>query len=256
MNRTGLLSSLTAATALSLASSSACFSIPTAKEAGVSYATIPTPWPDDVDCLNGDNPGVAKEVLMGSTRTVVVAGGDHAISDDAWRTYSPSFGNQKNSDRHLLFGPSCFARSPRAGADCVGDDCRTIVELDGYTWVALSQIDAVDCIPAGGGCDPGKVQPGQLAFVVTEKCHELHFSGDAIFLNGPDGERAIMHATSDGNPTTDVDLPDGWTLTREALDGDLVVRPFGGGDDCFYNIIRDEKAQSYHQIAYAGARYP
>ena len=235
---------------------SGCFSIPTAAEAGVSYATEVSAWPADVECLNPSGVRVAKEVLKGDIRTVVIAGGARAISDEAWARYTPSFGNIKNSDRHLLFGASCFARSPGTPADCRGDACRTIVELDGHTWVALSKIDAFDCLPADGGCSLSKIDPHHLAFIVTEKCHELRFSGEAVFLRGPDGEAAVMHATPDGHPTLAVRLPDGWTLTREALSGELVVHPFGGDGRCFYNIIRDELQQSYHQISYAKPFYP
>ena len=70
------------------------------------------------------------------------------------------------------------------------------------------------------------------------------------------GEAAIMHATANGTPTTDVPLPDGWTLTEETLPEPLVVRPFGGGDACYFNILRDAKVQSYHQFRYAGPSYP
>lgn len=222
----------------------------------MSYATEVSAWPADVECLNRPDIKVAKEVLKGNIRTVVIAGGDRPISDDDWADYTPSFGNLKNSDRHLLFGASCFSRSPGTPSDCRGDDCRTVVELDGHTWIGLSKIDAFDCLPADGGCSTSKVEPGHLAFVVTEKCHELRFSDDAIFLRGPDGEVAVMHATADGHPTVTATLPAGWTLTREELDDDLVLHPFGGGDRCFYNIIRDEFQQSYHQIAYAKATYP
>jgi hypothetical protein len=65
-----------------------------------------------------------------------------------------------------------------------------------------------------------------------------------------------MHATNDGMPTTDVVLPTGWTLTTQTLASPLTVHPFGGGDRCFYNVIRDSKLQSYHQLSYAGATYP
>ena len=84
----------------------------------------------------------------------------------------------------------------------------------------------------------------------------MHFTGDVIFLSGPHGEKAIMHATADGVPHTDVALPAGWSLSRETLTTEFVLRPFGGGDACFYNIIRDARAQSYHQFQFAGPHYP
>lgn len=250
------IAALSLAAVVVSAAASGCFSIPTAAEAGVSYATEVSAWPAAVECLNRPGLRVAKEVLKGDIRTVVIAGGERPISDEEWGGYTPSFGNIKNSDRHLLFSASCFARSPGLPIDCRGDACRTIVELDGHTWVALSQIDAYDCVPADGGCSMSNVEPHHLAFIVTEKCHELRFTGEAVFLRGPDGEVAVMHATPDGNPRLTARLPDGWTVAREALSSELVVHPFGGGDRCFYNIIRDELQQSYHQIVYARPTYP
>jgi hypothetical protein len=235
----------------------ACAGLPTAREANVSFSTVESQWPASTVCLNSATPtGIAKEVLIGSTRTVVIAGGPSPISDEAWASFSPGLGNQKNSDRHLLFARSCYARSPSRSASCVGDDCREIVTLGGYSWVALSKIDAADCLPSSSACSGTTPRPGGLLVVVTQKCHELIFEGTAFMLRGPNGERAVMHATPDGRPTTDVTLPAGWTLTMETLASPLVVRPFGGGDRCFYNIIRDHRQQSYHQLSFAGATYP
>jgi hypothetical protein len=234
-----------------------CVSIPTSKEANLSYSTEVSAWPASPTCLNPPvMSGIAKEVLNGSRREVVIAGGSNPISDERWPSYTPSLGNQKNSDRHTLFKTSCFSRSPGKPADCTGEACRDVIEMDGYTWVGLSKIDAADCVSSSSACDGTSAKPGGLVLVVTEKCHELVFEGEVIFLTGPDGQKAIMHATSDGVPTTDVLLPDRWTLRKETLAAPLVVHPFGGGDRCFYNVIRDAKLQSYHQISYSGATYP
>lgn len=179
--------------------------LPSAERAEVHYAAVPSPWPAGRACINQERGAiVAKEVLMGRTKTVVVAGGANPISDDAWETFSPGLFNQKNSDRHTLFTRSCFARSPEAPADCVAEACRRVVENGGRTWVQLSKIEAVDCTPTDGGCDPAHVRGGQLAIVVTRKCHELVFEGRVVLLRGPHGEEAVMHATANGVPTTDV----------------------------------------------------
>jgi hypothetical protein len=234
-----------------------CTSIPTAKDAMISYSTEVSAWPASPTCLNpAVMTGIAKEVLNGSRREVVIASGSNAISDEKWSTYTPSLGNQKNSDRYTIFKTSCFSRSPGKPADCAGEACREIIEMDGYTWVGLSKIDAADCVPSASACDGTSAKPGGLLFVVTEKCHEMVFEGEVVFLAGPNGEKAIMHATADGVPSTDVSLPSGWTLTKETLAAPLIVHPFGGGDRCFYNVIRDSKLQSYHQLKYAGATYP
>jgi hypothetical protein len=242
---------------LMLCMAAACTSLPDAKLAGIRYKTAPSPWPSDGACINPRRGAVvAKEVLVGRTRTVVIAGGPNPISDEAWASYAPDGFNQKNSDRHTLFTRSCFVRSPAAPPDCAGEACRRVVESDGYTWIELSKIEAVDCTPAAGGCDPAHVRPGQLAIVVTQKCHEMVFEGRAFLLQGPHGEEAVMHATADGKPTTEVALPPGWSLRETVLAEPLVIHPFGGATACFYNILRDAKSQSYHQIRYPGPSYP
>jgi len=234
-----------------------CPKLQTAEKAGVSYETVESPWPIHPICLNPQvRAGIAKEILDAKLMTVVIASGPREISDAEWSAYKPSFPNQKNSDRHLLFSASCFARSPGAPADCKGDDCRQMVDLDDYSWTALSKLDAVDCIPKNSSCNPGKVKAGEIAIVVSEKCHELTCEGEQVFLFGPSGEKAIMHATATGMPTMDVQLPRGWHLTKETLAHPLVIRPFGGGTKCYYNIIRDNLAQSYHQIHYGKPYYP
>jgi hypothetical protein len=234
-----------------------CAELPTAREADVSFPTVESSWPAGTVCLNSPTPsGIAKEVLVGSTRTVIIAGGAAPISNEAWASFSPGFGNQKNSDRHLLFSRSCYARSPSRPASCVADGCREIVDLGGHTWVELARIEAADCLPFASSCDGTTPRPGALLAVVIQKCHELIFEGTVLMLRGPGGERAVMHATADGRPTTEVTLPAGWTLTTEALASPLVVHPFGGGDDCSYTILRDHRQQSYHQIAFAAATYP
>jgi hypothetical protein len=237
---------------------SSCLKLPTSEEAQVHYSTQSSNWPLQEVCLNPPiQEGIAKEVLMAKKLTVVIAGGENPISDKKWESYKPSFPNIKNSDRHTLFTQSCFIRSPQAPADCVGESCKKIEHINHYSWIALSKIVAADCLPKSSkDCDPSKVKSGQLAFVVTEKCHRLVFNDRAIFLYGPNGEKAIMHATADGHPTTSVNLPNGWSLKEETLDKALVIFPFGGENKCFYNVIRDSLMQSYHQIKYGQDFYP
>ena len=115
----------------------------------------------------------------------------------------------------------------------------------------------MDCLPSGDACNPEKLKSGELAFIVTRKCHRITFAGEQIFLIGPNGEEAVLHASAGSKaPTTDVGLPDGWSIERKTLDEPLTIHPFGGEGECFFNVIRDELAQSYHQIAYAGDTYP
>ena len=235
----------------------ACFPLRSSVDAGVSYRTVSVAWPQDTRCLNDENPETAKEIVIGDTLMVAVAGGDHPIPDSEWEDFSPGWGNRKNSTRSLQFDDSCFARSPHAAQGCVGEDCATVVAVKDYTWIELSQILAVDCRPDGGACNPQSLQPGELAMIVTRKCHRLTFVGQQIFLVGPQGEEAVLHASAgSAAPTTDVELPDGWSLERRTLDEPLTIHPFGGEGECYYNVIRDELEQSYHQIAYAGDTYP
>ena len=114
-------------------------------------------------------------------RSVLV---DHCVR------FSPGFFNQKNSLRNLQFDSSCLTRSPNRSADCSGEECASFVEIQSYTWLELSQIAAVDCIPAGSNCSPMSVQEKELVVVVIKKCHQLTFVGTQYFLSGPSGERA------------------------------------------------------------------
>ena len=211
----------------------ACFPLRSSVDAGVSYRTISVAWPQDTRCLNDENPETAKEIVIGDTLIVAVAGGDNPIPDSVWEDFSPGWGNRKNSTRNLQFDDSCFARSPWADEDCEGEDCASIVEVKDYTWIELSQILAVDCLPGGGACNPQSLQPGELAMIVTRKCHRLTFVGEQIFLVGPQGEEAVLHASAgSAAPTTDVELPDGWSLERRTLDEPLTIHPFGGEGAC------------------------
>jgi len=237
--------------------SAGCLPFETSCDASVSYATTSDPWGEDTGCVNDGDETVAHELLNTETFMVVAGGGDDPISDSEWDAFTPDSPWTKNVRRNLLFTDSCFAQSPWAPADCEGDQCIDVVEVQGHTWIELSQILSVDCIPSGRACNPNEVGGGGLAFIVTRKCHALTFEGDVYFLSGPDGERAVMHAFGDeGAASMDVRLPDGWSLSSETLEEPLVVYPFGGEGECYYNIIRDELQQSYHQIAYGGHAYP
>ena len=147
----------------------------------MSYKTVSVAWPEDTQCLNDKDPEIAKEIVIGDTLMVAVAGGDNRIPDSEWEDFRPGWGVRKNSTRNLQFADSCFARSPWADEDCEGEDCASIVEVKGYTWIELSQILAVDCLPSGDACNPEKLKSGELAFIVTRKCHRITFAGEQIF---------------------------------------------------------------------------
>ena len=36
----------------------------------------------------------------------------------------------------------------------------------------------------------------------------------------------------------------------------LIISPFGGGNECYYNIVGDNLGQGYHQYIFADKFYP
>ena len=194
--------------------------------------------------------------MLGKSFTVWVAAGPQPITDKAWTDFKPGFGNVKNSERHLLFEQSCFMRSPHTPANCKQEQCISFDTIGGWTWAKLAKIEAIDCMPKSRYCNPSFVPVAHLAAITIVKCHELQFSGSAYILFGPDGEQAIMHSTADGSPSIDVNLPEGWRLEKRTLTEPLIIKPFGTGNDCFYTILRDHKAQSYHLYQYSDTTWP
>ncbi|MEM7798305.1 MAG: hypothetical protein AAF633_03865 [Chloroflexota bacterium] len=80
---------------------------------------------------------------------------------------------------------------------------------------------------------------------------------DEIYdLVDPSGNRYVMHATAGDAPNLNPGLPNGWTLSRTVLEEPLEILPFGGGDHCFHNVLRDALGQGYHQYDFAKASYP
>ncbi len=236
---------------------SGCLPFQSSEDAGISFRTTPVPWPEDTECVEEGVRDTAYELLSQDSFIVVANSGTAPINADQWADFDPPAPWVKNSTRNLLFSDQCFSRSPDASPTCSGTDCEILVDISGYTWVELSQIVSIDCIPQGKACSPSGLKEGELAFIITSKCHKLTFEGDVTFLNGPDGERAIMHAYGEsGAPDTTVGLPEGWTLSAETLSQPLDVYPAGESGDCYFPIIRDAFEQSYHQFEYAGPSYP
>jgi len=75
-------------------------------------------------------------------------------------------------------------------------------------------------------------------------------------MTDPTGNRYVMHATESGTPSLDATLPDGWSLQLTELSDPLEVAPFGGGNHCFHNVMRDNLGQGYHQYVFAGETFP
>ena len=49
-----------------------------------------------------------------------------------------------------------------------------------------------------------------------------------------------MHAFENGQPDiTNLVLPTGWNVKKLNIDAPLIISPFGGGNDCYFNILGD-----------------
>ena len=222
-----------------------------ANEIGLRYSTEASPLPDT---LNWMDIGFAKELIHQKDRVVVISGGNKPVPLDQWDAFKVSYPYRKNIDRNLLFSKTAFYRSPNAQANCQGNDCITVREYRDHTWIELATPVCVDFI--GGKTDMLKPDPGHLVVKTIVKCQALQFSGTVFELTDTLGNAYLMHATETGEPTTNVVLPEGFTLTQKTLDAPIVIGPFGGEDHCYFNIVGDHLGQGYHQYRYAGANYP
>jgi hypothetical protein len=226
----------------------------------IRYATVQTAMPEDAKCAgaDGERPAIAKEILNLKTHEIFVAGGSRPMPDDVWTRYRFRLPFLKNSTRHLLFTESCFFRSPGVPVDCTGEDCFDIHEIAGYTWLKLTEVVGQTCFPDASGSYRDVVKPGYISINTIAKCHRMVFPGPTIYeLADGKGNKYVMHATATGKPdVTGPTLPTGWTLTERTITEPLVLLPFGGGDQCYYNVVRDNLVQSYHQYVYADDHYP
>ncbi|MFZ4814937.1 MAG: hypothetical protein ACOYL5_10395 [Phototrophicaceae bacterium] len=225
----------------------------------ISYATVQTNMPENAACAggSGESTGIAKEIINLDTNFIYVAGGDQAMPDDVWADYNFRLPILQNSTRNLMFQGSCFFRSPGASATCTGEDCFIMEEINGYNWLALTLVEGQSCFPDAAGCSGDVVNPGYVSITTIAKCHRLVWEGPVIYeLTDAEGNLYVMHATATGTPDLNPTLPDGWSLAERTLSEPLVLLPFGGGDECHYNVLRDNLLQSYHQYTYAAAQYP
>ncbi len=230
------------------------------KTLAISFATVQTTMPEGASCAGGssESTGIAKEILNLETDDIFVAGGPNPMPDDVWQNASFRLPILKNSTRNLLFNGSCFFRSPDAPATCSGNDCFTIETIFDYTWLKLTTVAGNDCFPDAAGCRLDVVDPGYVSINSIAKCHRMVYEGPIIYELADDrGNRFVMHATATGIPdVTGPTLPTGWTLTERTISEPLVLLPFGGGDACYYNVVRDNQVQSYHQYVFDGESYP
>ena len=220
--------------------------------------TVISGKPDAASCINkGGKAPLAIELIDLGNDVVYLAGGDNPISEATWDATSVRFPHIKNSKRYLLFDDNCLYRSPDKPADCEGDGCASFVEYYDHTWFLLNGLAGQGCYPDPEGCNQDVVDPGYISITVIDKCQELTWNGPTINeLVDDRGNRYIMHATATGEPNlADVSLPAGWTLAEVPISEPLTIQPRGEGH-CYYNILRDNILQSYHQYVFADETFP
>ncbi len=225
---------------------------PLLEESDVRYST--TEQMEIPDDANWTGVGLAKELININEQLVFVDLGPNPISTEEWDDFKVIVPWLKNLDRITLFDSSYIARSPLRPRDC--NSCEILIEYKGYTWAQLAEIKALSYIP--DETDNDKPEAGHLVIKTIKKCQAIRFNeGQTVYeLTDNNGNYYIMHAIEEGSQTTDVDLPEGYSISTRVLDEPLFISPFGGGDDCFYNIVTDHLGQGYHQYIYSSPFFP
>lgn len=223
----------------------------TAKEVGLHFSTEQSRLPDS---LNWQEIGFAKELINQKEMIVVISGGDNPLPLDEWENFKASYPFKKNIDRNLLFQKTALYRSPNTDVNCKDLACIKQRQYKGYTWVELAQPVCVDFV--GGKTNMLKPEKGHLVIKTIQKCQALMFTDSIFQMTDNQGNYYVMHATETGRPDTTAILPKGWTLKKIILDEPLIIKPFGGGNDCYFNIVGDHLGQGYHQYIFADKYYP
>lgn len=224
--------------------------MPTCQRSDVKFSTVPINLPANVEWRELT---FAKELMNIYRKVVVIHGGTRPIPDEQWNSFRPIFPWQKNINRNLLFKKTAFLRSPDKKSDCK-DDCVTFTSYRGYTWIEIANPVCIEYYPKR--TDFLKPAKGHVAIKTIIKCQAVYFEDFIYQLTDNKGNFYAMHATENGPPTINVDLPAGWTLRRVELSEPLIITPFGGGDNCYFNILGDNLGQGYHQYIFAKASYP
>jgi hypothetical protein len=226
-------------------------SLKTAKEVGLHFSTEKSKLPDT---LNWKKIGFAKELINQKEMVVIISGGTNPIPLDKWDDFKASFPYTKNIDRHLLFQKTAFYRSPNTEVNCKDADCIKQREYKKYSWVEMAKPVCVDYV--GGKTDMLKPEKGHLVIKTIQKCQTVMFTDSIFQLTDNKGNYYVMHATETGEPNLDAVLPKGWTLKKVVLKEPMIISPFGGGNECYYNIVGDNLGQGYHQYIFADVIYP
>ena len=225
--------------------------IKTASKVGLHFSTEKSKLPDT---LRWRKIGFAKELINQKEMVVVISGGKNPIPLDKWEDFKPSFPYKKNINRHLLFQQTAFYRSPNTDVNCKEIECIKEREYKNYKWVEMAKPICVDFV--GGKTDILKPEKGHLVIKTIQKCQTVMFTDSIFQLTDNKGNYYVMHATETGKPDTTAILPIGWTLKKMMLKEPLIISPFGGGNECYYNIVGDNLGQGYHQYIFANKFYP
>jgi hypothetical protein len=225
--------------------------IKTAKEVQLKFSTEKSKLPET---LNWNKIGFAKELINQKEMIVVISGGTNPIPLDKWDEFKPTIPYRKNLDRHLLFQQTAFYRSPNTDVNCKETNCIKQREYKNYTWVEMAKPICIDFV--GGKTDMLKPEKGHLVIKTIQKCQTVMFTESIFQLSDNKGNFYVMHATETEKPDTSVSLPLGWTIKQVFLKEPLIISPFGGGNECYYNIVGDHLGQGYHQYIFADSVYP
>ena len=225
--------------------------IKTAKEVGLHFSTERSNLPN---ILNWQKIGFAKELLNQKEMIVVISGGKNPIPLEKWDEFKPSLPYRKNLDRHLLFQQTAFYRSPNTDLNCKDAECIKQREYKKYTWVEMAKPICIDFV--GGETNMLKPEKRHLVIKTIQKCQTVLFADSIYQLSDNKGNYFVMHATENGKPDITASLPNGRTLKKVILKESLILSPFGGGNECYYNIIGDNLGQGYHQFIFSDSVYP
>jgi len=224
--------------------------VPECSQVGLRYSTALSTIPSN---LTYSSISFAKEIINQQEKLVVVSGGTNPIPTTSWSSFSPSFPYSKNIDRNLLFTKTAFYRSPGTSVNCEGSSCFKTREYSSYTWLEIAKSVCVTYTP--GPTNLLKPDKGYLVIKPIKKCQALQFENSIYQLTDGKGNYYVMHATETGSASTDVTLPSGWTIQKVTLTSSLNITPYGGGDECYFNIVGDHLGQGYHQYIYADSFY-
>jgi hypothetical protein len=235
---------------IAVASTILSLNVPECSQVGLKYSTALSTIPSN---LTYSSISFAKEIINQQEKLVIVSGGTNPIPTTSWSSFSPSFPYSKNIDRNLLFTKTAFYRSPGTSVNCEGSSCFKTREYSSYTWLEIAKSVCVTYTP--GPTNLLKPDKGYLVIKPIKKCQALQFENSIYQLTDGKGNYYVMHATETGSASTDVTLPSGWTIQKVTLTSPLNITPYGGGDECYFNIVGDHLGQGYHQYIYADSFY-